>query len=106
MTVKVLTLNIWNTSGPWPERAKRIHEWLDHLDPDIIGFQEVLRGDGIDQLGELVGDRGYHTDFVEAVRYWNDASLSFGNAIASRWPIADRETLRLPDAGDTERRAA
>jgi endonuclease/exonuclease/phosphatase family metal-dependent hydrolase len=72
----------------------------------LIGLQEVLRGERLDQLSELLGDRGYHLDFVKAVDFWNDRSLGFGNAVASRWPIGDREVLRLPDVGDWEKRAA
>ncbi len=57
MTLSLLTLNIWNDDGPWKERAARIRACIDELDPDLIGFQEVLQGGGCDQLGELVGDR-------------------------------------------------
>jgi endonuclease/exonuclease/phosphatase family metal-dependent hydrolase len=101
-----MTLNIWHNAGPWEERARRIRDWIDALDPDLIGFQEVLRGDQLDQVSELVGARGYHVDFAKAVDFWTDPSLSFGNAVASRWPIADREELRLPDGGKDEKRVA
>ena len=106
MTLSVLTLNVWHDSGPWKARAGRIREWLDLLDPDLIGFQEVLRGPGIDQVAELLEGRTYHEAFVEAMPFWRDPKLSFGNAVASRWPIVAREELRLPDRGDGERRAA
>ncbi len=105
MTLSVLTLNIWNDDGPWKERAARIREWIARLDPDLIGFQEVLRGPGLDQLGDLVGDR-YALDHEPAIDFWKDAALGFGNAVASRWPIAEREVSRLPDAGDGEKRVA
>lgn len=85
MPLSVLTLNLWNDAGPWPERATRIREWIDRLDPDLIGFQEALRADGRDQVAEP-GD--------------------FGNAVASRFPITQREATLLPDAGDGERRSA
>jgi endonuclease/exonuclease/phosphatase family metal-dependent hydrolase len=104
MPLRVLTLNVWNTSGPWPERAKLVREWLDRLDPDVIGFQEVLRGPGRDQLAELLEGRGFHTDFEKAIDFWGDGKLAFGNAVASRWPIREREAIALPDAGDGERR--
>lgn len=106
MPLTILTLNIWNTDGPYRDRRQRIREWIARLDPDVIGFQEVLRGPGIDQLADLTDGFGYHTDFVEAVPFWRDATLQFGNALASRWPIAERQALRLPDAGDGERRIA
>ena len=50
MALSVLTLNLWHDSGPWPERRRRIREWIERLDPDLIGFQEALSlpdsGDG------------------------------------------------------------
>jgi endonuclease/exonuclease/phosphatase family metal-dependent hydrolase len=114
VAVRVLTLNLWHDSGPWKERARRIREWIARLDPDLIGFQEVLRGPGVDLVAELVDERGpgaaparvWHTEFVEAMRFWRDPALSFGNAVASRWPIVSRAELALPDRADGERRAA
>jgi endonuclease/exonuclease/phosphatase family metal-dependent hydrolase len=106
MTLKVLSLNLWNRSGPWPLRAKRIRGWIDRLDPDLIGFQEVLRGNGVDLAAELVESRGYHSDFARAVEFWNDPELAFGNSIASRWPLEERDELALPDDGDGEKRVA
>jgi endonuclease/exonuclease/phosphatase family metal-dependent hydrolase len=101
-----LTLNIWHNAGPWAERRRRIREWIDALDPDLIGFQEILRGRDLDQLAELVADRGYHVDSAKAVDFWLDPTLAFGNGVATRWPISDREELRLPDGGDAEQRVA
>ena len=106
MTLKVLSLNLWNRSGPWELRAKRIREWIDRLDPDLIGFQEVLRGKGVDLAAELIESRGYHSDFARAVPFWEDPEFAFGNAIASRWPLQARGELRLPDGGDGEKRVA
>jgi endonuclease/exonuclease/phosphatase family metal-dependent hydrolase len=112
--LSVLTLNLWHDAGPWKTRAARIRDWIDRLDPDLIGFQEALRGETTDQVRELLGDRAYHCDYVCASPFWRDPAngaadsgpREFGNAIASRWPIASRETLALPDAGDGETRAA
>lgn len=107
MSISVLTLNLWHDSGPWPARQERIREWLDALDPDLIGFQEALRGESLDQVETLLEGRGYHVDYVRASSFWrDDSSLSFGNAIASRWPIRERHELVLPDRGDGETRAA
>jgi endonuclease/exonuclease/phosphatase family metal-dependent hydrolase len=108
--LSVLTLNLWHDSGPYPRRAERIREWVDRLDPDLIGFQEALRAPGRDQVAELLADRPYQLDYVGAARFKRDghefSDGEFGNAVASRWPITAREELRLPDSGDGETRAA
>lgn len=106
MTLKVLSLNIWHDQNAWPERAQLIRQWIDRLQPDLIGFQEVLVGEGVDQLHELVGDSGYHTVYGPAMTLPDRTHLQFGNAIASRWPIVESEEIRLPDRGDWESRAA
>ena len=106
MTLKVLTLNIWHDQAPWPKRAQLIRSWIERLDPDLIGFQEVIVGKGVDQARELVGDAGYYTDYGEAMTLPDRKHLQFGNAIASRWPIVDREEIHLPDRGGWEHRAA
>lgn len=106
MTVKVLTLNLWNRSGPYPQRRARIRAWVDTLQPDVVGFQEALRGPGFDQVAEILAGAGYQIAYAPAVPFWEDAALDFGNAVASRWPISEQETLTLPDAGDRDRRVA
>lgn len=110
MSLRLMTLNLWHDAGRWPEREKCIREWIDRLEPDVIGFQEALRVPYLDQVPQLLGDRGYHVDFVGISNFWREGRESevglVGNALASRWPIVDREELRLPDAGDGEQRAA
>ena len=107
MTLRVLTLNLWHDQGPWPARAARIRDWLDRLDPDLVGFQEALRGPQLDQVAELLGARLPHRDYVCAGRFERAGTrLEFGNAVASRWPLVGREEQRLPDRGDAETRAA
>lgn len=106
MPIRILTLNLWHDQGPWPRRRERVRDWIARLDPDVIALQEVLRGPSIDQLNELFGGSGFHLEFAQATPFWRDASLAFGNAVVSRWPIQDRETLALPDAGDHEKRVA
>jgi endonuclease/exonuclease/phosphatase family metal-dependent hydrolase len=106
VSLSVLTLNLWHDEGPWPRRARLIGEWLDRLRPDLVGLQEVLRGEGVDQARELLAGRGYHVEFARAVDFWKNRALAFGNAAASRWPILERSELALPDAGDGEKRVA
>jgi endonuclease/exonuclease/phosphatase family metal-dependent hydrolase len=104
--LKVLTLNVWHDSGPWPARAARIREWIAKLAPDLIAFQEVLRGNGQDTLEELLAGTSYERAFARAADFWRGTGFAFGNAVASRWPIQKSEELRLPDGGDGETRCA
>jgi len=106
MVLSVLSLNIWHDAGPWPARSAAIRRWIRRLDPDLIGFQEILQGEGLDLLAELMDGMDYRLDFLRASSFWRDRDLSFGNAVASRWPIADRRPLQLPESGDGETRSA
>ena len=106
MSLSILTLNLWHDSGPWERRRARISEWVERLDPDLIGFQEAVRGEDFDQVADILLDRGYHCDFVRASDFWGPSGGAFGNAVASRWPLAERRAVSLPDRGDGETRAA
>jgi len=110
MPLSLLTLNLWNDAGPWPQRAERVRDWIDRLAPDLIGFQEALRTPTRDQVAELLGTRGYHLAYAPATPFWREGSPfshgEFGNAIASRFPILESEAIALPDAGDGEKRCA
>jgi len=104
--LRVLSLNLWHDAGPWKRRAACIRAWIARLEPDLIGFQEVLRGEAIDLAAELLEGTEYHFDFVAASPFWRERALHFGNAVATRWPIIERDELRLPESGDGETRAA
>jgi len=106
MTLSVLTQNLWHDLGPWPQRTILLRKWIEALNPDLIGFQEVLCGPGRDLAGELLKDAGYHLAFAPAMRFWGDPRLEFGNSIASRWPILELESSPLPHGEDGERRSA
>lgn len=103
MPVKVLTLNLWNRSGPYEARKLRIRQWIDRLQPDLIGFQEAMRGDGFDQVGEILAGLDHEVAYARA-SVWE--GTEFGNAVASRWPITDTEILRLPHLDSGEERCA
>lgn len=107
MSLSILSLNLWHDAGPWEARRELIRAWIERLDPDLVAFQEVLRGEGVDQAESLLEGRGYAVEFVRASPFWRGgADLSFGNAIGSRWPIRERHELKLPGRGDGETRAA
>lgn len=101
--LRVLSLNLWNRSGPYARRRERIREWVERLDPDVIGFQEVLRDAQGDQAEDLLNGLGYRLAFAAASE---QDEVAFGNTVASRWPIASSEVLRLPAAGSDESRCA
>ncbi len=104
MSLEVLTLNLWNDKPPYAERSERIREWIDRLSPDLIGFNEAIRTEAWNQVAQLLEGTGYSLEYVPAEGQGGDRE--FGNAIASRWPIVERASLRLPDGGDGETRSA
>jgi endonuclease/exonuclease/phosphatase family metal-dependent hydrolase len=112
-TLNVATLNIWNRSGPWPERLALIRRELEALGAPIVGLQEVMRlvtagtveplSDEHDQAFELARGLGYAIAYGVAADYGN--GLLMGNALLSRFPIAESTTFRLPDQGTREGRS-
>ena len=83
MTLRVLTLNLWHDSGPWPARRERIREWIDRLAPDLIAFQEVLRVPWLDQLPDLLGARTPRTINMSTIGddLLREAGAAFGPRI-------------------------
>ena len=104
--LRVLTLNIWFDQPPWDARAALIRDAIDALQPDVIGFQEVLRGPDLDQLAELVSAAHPHTAYAAAMDIVERPGVTFGNAIASRWPLDAITHTPLPGRGDWEKRVA
>ncbi len=107
-TLRVLTLNIWNNQGPWPERLRLIRRELAELSPDIVGLQEVLHLEQPAQQAapdqaQAIGDGlGYYSAFASA---WHiGGGLQFGNALLSRWPIVHADNFQLPCEPDDETR--
>lgn len=103
-TLRVATLNIWNRFGPWDQRLVAIREGVRSLAPDLMGLQEVLRldpgeGDELYQADAIGAAFGYHTAYGRARdQRW------YGNAVLSRWPIAQSATVELPRCGTDEKR--
>src|SRR5689334_2109491 len=104
-TLRVATLNIWNKSGPWPERLALIRREIDRLKPAIFGLQEVLRfaPDGLEQFvptpqacqaTEIAHEFDYTVAYAMASDYGH--GLKFGNALLSQFPILEQRTFVLP----------
>jgi len=88
-SLAVLTLNVWNREGPWLDRLPLIRSWIDRLQPDLIGLQEVADPS---HTQELLNDYNFHSEWMGTIS---------GIAIAARWPIQDRQELWLPGDGKT-----
>ncbi len=110
--MRVVTLNIWNKSGPWQQRMALIRKQLQALDPDILGLQEVLELETpsvtmnqADELRGVLAHRAYgaaHDLMPKPVE--GQPKLRFGNAILSRWPIAHHEVFALPGDDESDQR--
>jgi endonuclease/exonuclease/phosphatase family metal-dependent hydrolase len=110
---KVVSLNIWNKSGPWPERLAMIKGELHALAPDLVGLQEVMRlvkrgttgtasPPSDDQAAEIADGLGYHLAYAGAQDYGK--GLIMGNALLSRHPIIASGRYVLPgleESGET-----
>jgi endonuclease/exonuclease/phosphatase family metal-dependent hydrolase len=87
-SLNVLTLNAWNREGPYSARLELLRRWMGELEPDLIGFQEVLEG----QTEEMLQGADMH-------HAWPSTQLS-GVSLAARWPLEHRVERFLPGAGD------
>lgn len=105
MSLRVLTLNIWNRNDPWEGRLRAIRAGIEEHQPDLIGLQEVLHprdpAHGLDQATAIGEGFGYHLAFAPA---WELGGIEFGNAVLSRWPILRSATFPLPTFGSDEHR--
>ncbi len=100
-TLKVLTLNIWNTKGPWERRLGLIRQTLKTLSPDVVGLQEVIVEGTMSQADEIASGLDYVTCFGRASAY--PTGVLFGNAALSRYPIDDHYSFELPSPGTEPR---
>jgi endonuclease/exonuclease/phosphatase family metal-dependent hydrolase len=107
--VRVLSWNLWWRYGPWEQRQQAIAATLASVRPDVCGFQEVWAGPGEENLAiELAGRLGMHWCFAEAgkVPGPDGNGMLIGNAILSRWPIAEHAAQSLPVGATDESRVA
>ncbi len=92
--LKVLTWNLWWQFGPWQERAGAIASVLAETDADIIALQEVWDDGSNNYAGQLAKELGYHHVFAPGAC---PNGIIMGNAILSRWPIAEHRIINLFD---------
>lgn len=92
--VRFATFNIWNRNE-WAARLPLIRDGLRALDADVIALHEVLAMPGLPtQADEIFEGWGWHVYY--SVAWTIGGGLTFGNAIASRYPLLDTATLPLP----------
>jgi endonuclease/exonuclease/phosphatase family metal-dependent hydrolase len=93
--LRVLTLNIWNLSGPWRDRRSEVLAWLDLLSPDVVCLQEVVEApDGRNQARWLADQAGgWHVAYAGADI---GGGARFGNAVLSRSAIDGQAAVDLP----------
>lgn len=97
--LRLLTINIWNQLGPWPQRLALLRKGLAAESPDIVALQEVLRMEqaGLSQLDE-VGEGLYpHRAYAAAWAIDADSGFTLGNAVLSRLPIVEQAQVLLPN---------
>ncbi|MFB7494525.1 endonuclease/exonuclease/phosphatase family protein [Streptomyces sp. NPDC056161] len=100
--MRVLTWNLWWRFGPWEQRRKAILAVLRELRPDVVGVQEVWAGGGENLARWLADDLDMHWAWApsRAPQIWQrrlgDQTFDIGNAVLSRWPIAERAVAQLP----------
>ncbi|MFF4254272.1 endonuclease/exonuclease/phosphatase family protein [Streptomyces sp. NPDC001663] len=106
--MRVVTWNLWWRFGPWQERQKAILAALRDLRPDVVGLQEVWAADGENLAEWLAGELGLHWTWAasHASERWQrrigEPGVEVGNAVLSRWPVAEQEVLRLPAPADLD----
>ena len=92
--MRIATWNLWWRFGDWESRQVAIRQTLEQVNADVICLQEVWSSEtGDDQVKELAEHLNLH--FVRTPERWWKGH-SFGNAILSRYPIAESEAVRLP----------
>jgi len=98
--LRVVTWNLWGRGGPWRDRLEGITSTLVGAQPDVVALQEVwAEEDGRNQADLLAAALGF--DRIWASRYAIDG-VAVGNAILSRWPIAESEVRPLPAPPELE----
>jgi endonuclease/exonuclease/phosphatase family metal-dependent hydrolase len=98
--LRVLTLNVENLEGD-ERRTKAINQEVRRLAPDLVAFQEVIRGPDRNQLDELIAGTELHgTHQADAMSYTPPYSDRYGGtAVASRWPHTTLEVLDMRVGG-------
>lgn len=102
MTLKVLTLNVWNVQADPSIRLDTLSSVLEASDIDIVLLQEVSRVDGTLECELVAQQAGYTECLYSPAGRWQGRDE--GLAILSRWAVQHTETHALPsDPSDMAR---
>src|SRR6266508_1890526 len=107
--MRVLTWNLWWRYALWRERQEPIAAVLAEVRPDVCGLQEVWGTPEANQAADLADRLGMHWCWAELPRsdpHPEHGVISIGNAVLSRWPIAEPAEQPLPTAEAEETRVA
>ncbi len=92
--LRVLQLNVYGRTEPWPERRDILRQALHDFDADLISLMEtVVTGEDDDQARELLGPQ---------YRLWHQrdrAEDGTGLTLASRLPLTEVAELDLAGIG-------
>lgn len=89
--MKVLSWNIWQ-GNHLPE----IIDFLEKADADVVALQEVVVKDGSNTAELIAKALGYFYEYDPAIQQ-NAFGVPQGNAVLSRYPIAERKAHMLSD---------
>lgn len=94
MQLKVLSWNIWFSGD-----LKKVNEFLENSDADIIGLQEVMMIDHKMQLSPLLTtELGYKYVYATTFQYPIKGVLTdIGNVILSKYPIISSKVHNLSE---------
>jgi endonuclease/exonuclease/phosphatase family metal-dependent hydrolase len=100
-----MTWNVyWRFGGDWREREPAILATVDAYRPDVLGLVETWAGEGTSQPARIAGPRAMHAAYVrtslppepDPVEYPDQAGITVGIGLVSRWPIVGTEVHDLP----------
>jgi endonuclease/exonuclease/phosphatase family metal-dependent hydrolase len=96
--IKIITLNLnycGDKHGSWADRRALIAEILKSENPDIVAFQAVCTlGENINQAEQIAEDLNFQYRIFCPVSRNKDGRQE-GNAVISRFPVAECEHLLL-----------
>jgi endonuclease/exonuclease/phosphatase family metal-dependent hydrolase len=96
VVVRAATWNLGHRFGEHHRRHQAIIATLRSANLDIVCLQEVWADeDGQDQVDLLTDALSVHSVRTPSI-FWR--GQSFGNAVLSRWPILESDTVALTDA--------